>query len=76
LDGKVLSVLEEHGLTPFHETGGAFNPRTQEAVGQPPRNESFIMRPLRCGFRRGNSVVRREKVEFSSISRSLVESVS
>ncbi|MBE7456601.1 MAG: hypothetical protein HS102_08230 [Planctomycetia bacterium] len=74
LDGKVLSVLEEHGLAPFHESGSAFNPRTQEAVGQPPRNESFIMRPLRCGFRRGSSVVRREKVEFSSVSRSLVES--
>ncbi|MBE7456547.1 MAG: hypothetical protein HS102_07950 [Planctomycetia bacterium] len=73
LDGKVLSVLEEHGLARSMNQAA---PSTPDPGGRrtTPRNESFIMRPLRCGFRRGSSVVRREKVEFSSVSRSLVES--
>ncbi|MCQ3920629.1 MAG: hypothetical protein DPW13_06695 [Planctomycetes bacterium] len=72
----VLSLLEEHDITPFSNGESSFNPLTQEVAESSRCPGPYKLKSLRCGFRKGSKVIRREKVVFSPIAKSLMESVS
>lgn len=66
LKSALLDALARHGVTPFREQG-AFNPSTQECIHSFQNgNGNCSIQSVRCGFRRNQETLRREKVLFVS----------